>query len=95
VNPDLPIKNESQIGYQILAYLVEHPEAQDSLEGIVEWWLLERQIQYQTSKVKEALSELIAKGWVIAQKGLKSQTHYRINQSKYEELQKLFKNKKN
>lgn len=93
MNFDLSGTNKVQIGYQILAYLVEHPEAQDTVEGIVEWWLLERQIKFQTARVQEALFELVAKGLVIEQKGSNSQTHYRINLSKYEEIQKLFKNK--
>ena len=73
---DLPKTNASQIGYQILAYLAEHPEAQDTVEGIVEWWLLERQIKFQTTRVKEALSELVSKGLVLQQKGSSSQTHF-------------------
>jgi hypothetical protein len=91
VNFDLPIKNTPQIGYQILTYLAEHPEAQDTLEGIVEWWLLERQIKFQTARVKEALSELVVKGLILEKKGPDSQTHYRINQKKYEEIKKLVK----
>jgi hypothetical protein len=91
----LPIKNKSQIGYQILTYLVEHPEAQDTLEGIVEWWLLETAIKYQAVRVKEALSELVAKGFILEHKGLDSQTHYRINHAKYKEIQELFKHKGN
>ena len=85
------ITEKSQIGYEILAYLVEHPEARDTLEGIVEWWLLERNIKFQTSQVKEALAELVAKELVLEQNGMDSQTHYRINQTKYEEFQKLFR----
>jgi hypothetical protein len=95
VNLYLLIKNKSQLGYQILTYLVEHPEAQDTLEGIVEWWLLERQIMFQTARVREALSELVAKELILELMGLDSQTHYRINQSKYEEIQELFKHKGN
>jgi hypothetical protein len=30
--------NKAQISNEILAYLVEYPQAQDTLEGIVEWW---------------------------------------------------------
>lgn len=82
MNLDLSISNKAQIGYQILAYLAAHPEAQDTLEGIVEWWLLEQQIKFQTARVKEALSELVAKGLILEKKGLDSQTHYRINQVK-------------
>ena len=89
------INDESSIGNEILAYLVDHPKAQDTLEGIVSWWLLERTIKFQQTQVKKALAELVAKGLVIEHKGMDSQTHYRINQSKYEEIQALFNRKSN
>ena len=89
MNLDLPATNKSQIGNQILTYLVEHPEAQDTLEGIVEWWLLERQIKFQTAGVKEALSELIAKGLVVEQKKIDSKIHYRVTQSRFKEIKRL------
>jgi hypothetical protein len=75
------------------AYLVENPRAQDTLEGIVEWWLLERKIKFETARVKEALSDLVARGLILEKKGSNSQIHYRINQSKYKEIQELFKQK--
>ena len=91
MNPDLSIKNKSQIGSQILTYLFEHPEARDTLEGIVEWWLLERKINFETARVKEALSEIVAQGLILEQKGPDSQIHYRINQKMHEEIKKLVK----
>ena len=91
VRRDLLITDKSQIDNEILAYLTDHPKAQDTLEGIVEWWLLERQIKFQTARVKEALSELVANGLILEKKGPDSQTHYRINQKKYEEIKKLVK----
>ena len=91
MNRDLLITGKSQIGNEILAYLVENPKAQDTLEGIVEWWLLERKIEFVTASVKEALSELVGKGLILEHKGLNSQTHYRINQKKYEDIKKLVK----
>ena len=90
---DLLITDKSQISYQILSYLIEHPEAQDTLEGIVEWWLLEQQIKFQTVRVKKALAELVAKGLVIEQKGNDLRVHYCVNQSKYKEIQELLLNK--
>ena len=87
---DLSITEKSQISHEILAYLVEHPEARDTLEGILEWWLLERKIKRQKDQVKEALTELVSKGFVLEQKKANSQTQYSINQSKYEEIQKHF-----
>jgi len=93
VNRDLLTTDKSQIGSKILAYLVENPKAQDTLEGIVEWWLLEREIQFETARVKEALSDLVARGLILEKKGSNSQIHYRINQSMLNEIQELFKQK--
>ena len=95
VKCELLINDKSQIGSEILAYLVDHPKAQDTLEGIVEWWLLERKIEFVTASVKEALSELVGKGLILEEKGPDSQIYYRINRSKYKEIQELFKRKGN
>ena len=89
----LLINDKSKIGNEILAYLVDHPNARDTLEGIVEWWLLEQQIKFQTARVKDALSDLVARGLILEKKGSNSQIHYRINQKKYKEIQELFKQK--
>ena len=89
----LLINDESKIGNEILAYLIDHPNARDTLEGIVEWWLLEQQIKFQTARVKDALSDLVARGLILEKKGSNSQIHYRINQSMLKEIQELFKQK--
>ena len=89
----LLINDEFKIGNEILAYLIDHPNARDTLEGIVEWWLLEQQIKFQTARVKDALSDLVARGLILEKKGSNSHFHYRVNQSKYEEIQELFNQK--
>ena len=91
MNHDLLITDKSQIGNEILAYLVDHPKAQDTLEGIVDWWLLERAIKFQEAQVRKALAELVTKGLVIEQKGGNSTIHYRVNQNRFEEIKKLVK----
>jgi hypothetical protein len=91
VKPILIVNNDSKIENEILAYLVENPKAQDTLEGIVEWWLLEREIKFETARVKEALSDLVAKGFILEKKGSNSQIHYCINQNKHEEIKGLFR----
>ena len=93
MNRDLFITDKSQIGSKILAYLVENPKAQDTLEGIVEWWLLEREIKFRTARVKEALSDLVARGLILEKRGSNSQRHYLINKHKYEKIQELFNQK--
>jgi hypothetical protein len=93
MKPDLLITDKSKIGNEILAYLVDHPKAQDTLEGIVNWWLLERAIKFQEAQVKKALAELVARELILEKKESNSQIHYRINQSKYKQIKKLFKQK--
>jgi hypothetical protein len=69
-----------------MSYLAEHPGSKDTLDGIMEWWLLERKIICQTKRVKEALAELIENGLVLEHKNRNSQISYSINQSKYGDI---------
>lgn len=84
---------ESQIAYDILAYLSEHPEAQDTLQGIVQWWLLEQEIKSRIAQVERALARLVAEHYVVERKGKDSQTHYRINRRKMREIESFLKGK--
>ncbi len=79
---------------EILAYLSEHPDAQDTLEGIAEWWLLKHTVRHKTREVKESLSELVAQGLILEHKGKDAHLYYRINRSKYEEIKVKTKQRK-
>ena len=76
--------DKSQIAQDILRYLVKHPRAEDTLEGIYEWWLLEEDIARRTTEVNEALAELVGEGLVIEGKG--SRPHYRMNRRRYGQI---------
>lgn len=80
---------QSQIAQDVLAYLVEHPQAQDALEGITHWWLLEQEIARRTAEVQLALADLVMKGLVLERQGSDGRIHYRINQSKSEEIREF------
>lgn len=83
-------KCQSLIGHQILSYLIDHPEAQDTLEGISQWWILEREIRWHQTQVENALKGLVLKGFIVERKGLDSQYRYQINKRKIKEIQKYF-----
>jgi hypothetical protein len=85
------IRDESDIAYHILAYLHANPDAQDTLEGIVEWWLLNQKLKRQTENVKHALAELIERGVITARIGADSQVHYRIKRDRLEEIESLLR----
>lgn len=48
-----------EIAHKIRRYLSDHPNAADSLEGIVHWWLARQQVELSAEKVKMALDYLV------------------------------------
>jgi hypothetical protein len=82
-----------QVAYEILRYLIDNPEAEDTLDGIVTWWLLERTIKQQTLSVREALAMLVADHLVIAQTGSDFQTYYKINRRQRKRIISLLQQK--
>ena len=72
-----------------MSYLIEHQDAQDTLEGIVEWWLVEQKIKQQTARVKEVLDDLVKNTYLLESTGLDSRSRYRINHSKRNEILSL------
>ena len=80
----------SQIARAILEYLYRHPDAQDTVAGIVQWWLPEAKIKARTEIVKEALTELVGEGLVLERKTKDFQIHYRINRQSRKRIQWMF-----
>jgi hypothetical protein len=73
------LKSDTAIRKEILDYLAVNPTAQDTLEGIVEWWLLEQQIEKAASAVKTALTRLVNEKKVTVIKGADGRVHYRLS----------------
>ena len=80
----------SQVARAILDYLHQHPDAQDTLAGIAEWWLAD-EVKTRTVTIKAALDELIEKGFVLAQKGQDLQIRYRVNEQRLDHIEELLK----
>lgn len=80
---------ESAIARDLLGYLINNPDAQDTLEGIVEWWLFQMKLETRTIKVKEAVADLVAKGLILECTGSDSRVRYRINDRKQSEIRAL------
>ena len=78
----------SNIARAILEYLLEHPDAQDTLAGIAEWWLPDEKTKTRLAIVKDALDQLAGEGLVLERQGKDSQTHYRINGQRLQQIQK-------
>jgi hypothetical protein len=66
-------------GEAIMDYLSRHPEAQDTIEGIISWWLPNRSAESSVAEVRAALEELVASGRVLAWRMADSRVLYRMN----------------
>jgi hypothetical protein len=78
--------DDRQIARDILRYLSAHKAAQDTFDGIVEWWLLEQKIKRETRHVQKVLDELVARKLISSRTTRDSRTHYRINRRKVKEI---------
>ena len=93
VNRGAPTPPKAPIFYEILAYFADHPQAQDTVEGIVEWWLLEQRIKRTTTQVKTALTQLEAEELVIPREGTAGRIYYRVNRQKLHDIRRILKEK--
>lgn len=75
----------------VLAYLAENPDAQDTLEGIAEWWPLGTDVKPNISLVEETLTGLVDRGLVLARKGKDARTYYKVNRRRLREIKRLLK----
>ena len=74
----------SEIARAIASYVEKNPEAQDTLEGIVQWWLPEAQHPTRIALIKKALDELVGEGLLTAYKAKDAQIFYRATRRAYQ-----------
>lgn len=54
------VSDIEEIAHKIRRYLSDHPNAADSLDGVVHWWLARQQVELSAEKVKMALDYLVS-----------------------------------
>ena len=78
-----------EICLRILGYLADNPQANDTSEGIAQWWLLEREIRDQRAAVQRALASLVAEGWLVERAHAGSPVRYRLNPTRATDIRAL------
>jgi hypothetical protein len=86
--------DRAEIAHDVLSYMLENPAGRDTLEGIVEWWLLKQQIERSTAEVKEVLDDLTQKQLVLEDKTGDTRSHYSVNRQKEKEIQAFLEKKR-
>jgi hypothetical protein len=72
--------------WYILEYLIAHPDAKDTLRGILRWWLPGPPHTWEEGEVQKTLEGLVAKGWLTQRQTTASQILYGLNQQKRAEI---------
>ncbi len=70
---------KNDVENRILAYLERHPEAQDTLHGIIQWWLMEQEVRFQSDLVEEALRNLVKRDVIVEVVTTGSYLRYKVN----------------
>jgi hypothetical protein len=66
-----------EVAQEILAYLDIHPDAADSIEGVVQWWIVQQRYLRGLHTVGRALDRLVAEGEVERVQGPDGRPLYR------------------
>lgn len=56
------VDDEGEIERSVLAYLHRHPQAADTLRGIVNWWLPQQRYDSGCQRIERVLSVLVVRG---------------------------------
>ncbi|MET3653940.1 hypothetical protein [Dyella japonica] len=53
---------EHEVERAVLAYLHQHPDAADTLDGIVSWWLPQQRYETERQRIEQVLRALVERG---------------------------------
>ena len=77
----------------ILHYLVAHPDAKDTMLGILHWWLPAAPVGWGEEDVQAALDALVEKGWITQRRLASSQILYGLNRTQTEAIRDFLQQK--
>jgi len=71
--------------------MFENATASDTLEGIVEWWLLDRRVTDSLTEVKSVLDDLVSRKLVVQRTASDMRVHYSVNRHKKKEIREFLR----
>jgi len=72
---------------EILDYLARQPEAQDTIDGILHWWVLDSCIRKWGPKISKAVAELVEQGFLVEKPSPDGRIFYRVSPGYFATLQ--------
>ena len=78
-----------KVSLKILRYLEQHPNAADTLEGIVEWWVPKQSIYEEERVVQQALDQMVKEKLILTTETSDARKHYRLNTDCLDEIRRI------
>ena len=64
---------------EILDYLARHPEAQDTIDGILHWWVLDACVRKWAPKIAKTVAQLVEQGFLEEKRSADGKVFYRVS----------------
>ena len=77
---------------EILEYCVEHPDAKDTVDGIMNWWRRRGVAEEPMAERRKAIDILISFGWLTRPRAGAFGEIYGVNKAKLPEIREYLKN---
>ncbi|MGB6132159.1 MAG: hypothetical protein WBG54_10275 [Acidobacteriaceae bacterium] len=93
----MPSRGEAtriEIARDILSYLLQHPAAADTFDGIARWRILEEIAMRTVATTESALRWLIEKGFLLEEKIAGRQSIYRLDPGRRNDAELLLSGRK-
>jgi hypothetical protein len=74
---------------EILQYLTAHPDAKDTVDGILKWWLPGHPIEWEKEEVQETLDHFVSKGWLVIRPLSLSRELYCVQKEQLKEMKRF------
>jgi hypothetical protein len=77
---------------EILDYLARQPEAEDTIEGIIQWWVLDSCIRNWAPKIEKTVANLVEQGFLEKKPSRDGRIFYHISPRYLSAVQKRLPN---
>ncbi len=81
------VSSRWRVSREILYYLIEHPDAKDTMKGILKWWMPKGYVERGAKEIQQALDDLVMQGWLTTwAKDFQKDNIYGVNKAGLNEI---------
>jgi len=73
-------EDRQEVKAAVLAYLHRHPNAADTLDGIISWWLPQQRYEIERQHIKRTLGDMVESGQLRCDRLPDGAVLYALNQ---------------